>query len=169
MRARLLAFATLVCMLTLMIVASSRPTLAATPHPNVGYSSGVTFGAAADVDATAAKPQSKLWYNDGSWWSVMFDASSADSTYHIFQLDTTTNTWLPTTATVDDRPLSRADALWDGSKLYIVSTLSYLNFPSKSPIVAANEGRLYRFSYSSATKHYTLDTGFPVVVMNGST
>src|SRR5205085_143905 len=129
MRVRIIAFATLVFTLTLIIVASSRPTLAATPHPNVGYSSGVTFGAATDVDATASKPQSKLWYNDGSWWSVMLDTRTADTTYHIFQLDPTTNQWGDTSTLVDDRPLARADALWDGSKLYIVSTLSYLNFP----------------------------------------
>ncbi len=168
MRSRVIGFVMFMFTLTLIVVTSSQPTLAA--NPNVGYSD-FAFGSATDPgagdDATASKPQSKLWYNDGSWWSVMFDASSADQKYHIYQLDATTNKWSAPGAAVDDRPLSRADALWDGSKLYIVSTLSNLNVSGTT--ATTNQGRLYRYSYSSATKQYSLDTGFPVVIMNGST
>ena len=44
-------------------------------------------GAAAGTkgDTTADKPQSKLWWNDGIWWAVMF--STADNKYQIYKLN----------------------------------------------------------------------------------
>src|SRR3954452_12598179 len=92
------------------------PWSAATP---AGYKDDV-FGTApgVDSDATADKPQSKLWYNDGFWWAVMFNQPVDQSTgnWQIYKL-TWPSTWNPTGVVVDTRVTSRADVLWDGSKL----------------------------------------------------
>src|SRR4051812_16262451 len=48
-------------------------TLAA--NPNVGYvddAFGDSSGSPPGSAPTADKPQSKLWWNDGAWWAVMF-------------------------------------------------------------------------------------------------
>ncbi len=124
------------------------------------------FDSTNGTDPTADKPQSKLWHHDGFWWAVMFSTSA--NSYHIYRLNWPAQ-WIDTGTAVDDRPLSRADALWNGQYLYIVSTLS--NVSSSSTASAANEGRLYRYKYSSSAKTYTLDSppGPYVVVMTGST
>src|SRR5689334_14429770 len=110
-------------------------TLAA--NPNVGYVD-FGFGSAPGSAPTADKPQSKLWYNDGAWWAVMFN--TGDSIYHIYRL-TWPNQWVDTGTLADNRPLAHADCLWDGTHLYIATTLS--NVETNAP----NEGRLYRYSY----------------------
>jgi hypothetical protein len=97
---------------------------------------------------SAEKPQSKLWYNDGAWWGDLFDRSS--NTWRIYRLDSATQTWSNTGTTVDDRPGTWADALWDGTHLYIASA-------GTSPTNGADKARLYRFSYSPSTKTYTSD------------
>ncbi|MEP7188121.1 MAG: hypothetical protein ABI901_02885, partial [Roseiflexaceae bacterium] len=133
-----------------------QPTLAA--NPNVGYIDDA-FGSAPGSAPTADKPQSKLWYNDGSWWAVMFDMvgnTFGDNKYHIYRLNWP-DKWVPTATLVDDRPLAHADCLWDGTHLYIATTLS--NVETNAP----NQGRLYRYSYAGGV--YTLDTGFPTVMM----
>jgi hypothetical protein len=129
-------------------------TLAA--NPNVGYVD-FGFGSAPGSAPTADKPQSKLWFNDGAWWAVMF--KTGDSTYHIYRL-TWPDKWIDTGTLVDDRPLAHADCLWDGTHLYIATTLSNVETN------AANQGRLYRYSYAGGV--YTLDTGFPVVMMTNN-
>jgi hypothetical protein len=104
---------------------------------------------------SAEKPQSKLWYNDGSWWGDMFDVSS--NSWRIFRLDPTTQAWSNTGTTVDDRRGTWADALWDGTHLYIASA-------GRSPTNGADKARLFRFSYSTSTKTYTLDSGYPTTI-----
>src|SRR5262245_47449814 len=44
--------------------------------------------------ATGEKPESKLWYNNGLWWAVLFHSSS--QTHHIFWLDRSTQQWVDT-------------------------------------------------------------------------
>ena len=124
---------------------------------NLGYQDGSTSGAGAAV--TGEKPESKLWWNDGSWWASMFDATS--QTYHIFRLDRSRETWVDTGTLLDDRPSSRADALWDGSHLYVAS---HVFASSSSTATSGNPARLYRFSYDSTTKTYSRDAGFPVQI-----
>ncbi|MBK9713598.1 MAG: hypothetical protein IPO81_20210 [Kouleothrix sp.] len=149
-----------VLMLGIVLGLNLRATDAA--NANVGYL-GPSFTSAAGTDVTASKPQSKLWYNDGLWWAVMFSKSA--NNYHIYRLNWP-DQWVDTGTAVDDRPLARADVLWDSSGavkyLYVVSTLSNLNTS------ATNEGRLYRYTYSTSTKTYTLGSPY-VVVMKGST
>lgn len=115
---------------------------------------------------TADKPQSKLWFNDGLWWAVMFD--SASLSWHIFRLDRSTETWIDTTTRVDDRPQASADALWDGQKLYIASQWVTASTTEKPKAAIQKPARLYRYSYDPSTKSYTLDLGFPTVISNSS-
>lgn len=115
---------------------------------------------------TSDKPQSKLWFNDGLWWAVMFEPIS--KTWHIFRLDRATETWFDTGTRVDDRPQTLSDALWDGQKLYVASqwvTVSTTETPKAS---VAKPARLYRYSYDASRKTYALDTGFPTLINNSS-
>lgn len=108
---------------------------------------------------TASRPESKLWWNDGSWWANLFDTVSGDN--HIFRMDLATQTWINTGVRVDERNISRADTLWDGTHLYVAS---HVYTTSASPATAAEQGRVYRFSYDRAARSYALDAGFPVAI-----
>jgi hypothetical protein len=130
---------------------------------DVGYRDQSFSGAG--VAPSGSKPESKLWWNDGSWWASMWSTSAR--TFRIFRLDVPTQTWSDTGVTLDDRAGTRADVLWDGTHLYVAShvfstcgcSTSASGFPS----------RLYRYSYNSAAKTYSLDTGFPVQINNTQT
>ncbi len=134
------------------------PTIIATPASaaagDVGFA-GPTYGSGV-VDPTETKPESKLWWNDGSWWASMYDAASTDFT--IRRLDLASKTWVNTGVVIDDRPGSRQDALWDGTHLYVSSHIFSLSPASGNP------ARLSRFSYDSGTRTYSLDAGFPVAI-----
>src|SRR3954454_4444473 len=121
---------------------------------DVGYL-GPTYGTAV-TDPTESKPESKLWYNDGTWWAVLYDAASTD--FHISRLRLASHTWVDTGTLVDERPGSRADVLWDGTHLYVASHIY-----STSP-ATGNPARLLRYSYDSGSKTYTADGGFPVSI-----
>jgi len=129
---------------------------------SIGYQDGSTSGAGSA--ATGEKPESKLWWNDGSWWASMLDTAS--QTYHIFRLDRSTQTWVDTGTPLDNRPKTRADTLWDGSHLYVAS---HVFASSSGAATAGSPARLYRFSYAPATGAYSLDAGFPVQINNYST
>jgi hypothetical protein len=107
---------------------------------------------------TGEKPQSKLWYNDGIWWGDMFDVAS--NRWMIFRLDQATQTWVDTGTPLDVRPGSWADTLWDGTHLYVASA-------GVNPASASDSAKLYRYSYSAATKTYTVNAGFPVTIVSG--
>jgi hypothetical protein len=112
---------------------------------------------------TGEKPQSKLWYNDGRWWGDIFNKT--DGKYHIYWLDISTQTWVDTGTILDPRPQTKADCLWTGTRLYVASGGgSDLSGSGTTAALAAN---LYRYSYNSATKKYSLDSGFPVTIRNG--
>jgi hypothetical protein len=121
-------------------------------NQNVGYVDA-PFGNTPGIDVTADKPQSKLWFNDGFWWALMFDTAS--NTWHIYKL-TWPNQWVDTGMMVDNRPTSRGDALWDGTHLYVASLVRFSY---------ANQARLYRYSYNPTTDTYTLEPGYPVVIL----
>ncbi|TMQ73690.1 MAG: hypothetical protein E6K81_03405, partial [Candidatus Eisenbacteria bacterium] len=108
---------------------------------------------------TGEKPESKLWWNDGSWWGSLWDPNA--SSYAIHRLDLDTQSWVSTGTLVDTRSSSRADALWDGDHLYIVSHIFTTNAGSTG---SGNSGRLYRYAYHAGTRSYSLDPGFPVNV-----
>lgn len=125
------------------------PGASATSHP-ITYKDFVH--PTSNTEPSADKPQSKLWYHDGAWWSLML--SPASKTIRIHRL-TSAHSWQDSGVTVDDRASSRGDALWSGSKLYVVSRTSTGGI------------RVYRFSYASGK--YSRDSGFPVRVATGGT
>src|SRR3954468_14773305 len=88
---------------------------------------------------TAEKPESKLWFNDGTWWGSLFD--NASQAFHIYRFNAATQSWTDTGTAIDDRNLSRPDTLWDGQHLYVASHLYDANgVPDTN---SANWGRLY--------------------------
>jgi hypothetical protein len=128
-----------------------------------GYRDGSSSGAG--TAPTGSKPESKLWWNDGSWWASMWSTST--STFRIYKLNTATQTWSNTGTQLDDRTGTRADTLWDGTHLYVAShVFSTCGCSTSSPGLPS---RLYRYSYNTATKTYSLDAGFPVSLNDTST
>lgn len=114
---------------------------------------------------TGSKPESKVWFNDGAWWAIMFNSSLHGT--DIYKLNPDTQTWSDTGTPVDDRPTAKGDALWDqaSGRLYIVSNLHVDKGAATSS--SSNWGRLYRYTYHAATGVYSLDSGFPVTVNKG--
>ncbi|MBB3083226.1 PKD domain-containing protein [Geodermatophilus sabuli] len=123
-----------------------------------GYQ-GPSYAGATHVP-TSDKPQSKLWFAQGSWWADMFDTVSR--TWHIFRLDRSTQQWIDTGVLIDDRPNTLADVLWDGTHLYVAShVVTVSSDTSATPSQPNSPARLHRFSWS-ADRGYTRDAGFPV-------
>jgi hypothetical protein len=98
---------------------------------------------------TEDKPQSKVWFADGSWWGGLFVDGSDDHRIHRYNAGT--HTWTATGTVVDARNSSHGDYLWDGSSLYVAS----VNADSDAdPIL------VFKFNYSASTDTYTLDPDF---------
>jgi hypothetical protein len=116
---------------------------------------------------TSDKPQSKLWYTDGIWWADMFHAASR--TWRIHRLDRATGQWVDTSIANDGRVNTLADTLWDGTHLYIAThVVTASTEANPKPSLANSPSRLYRYSYSAATKTFTPDAGFPKVISTQS-
>jgi uncharacterized repeat protein (TIGR02543 family) len=120
-------------------------------------------GTGGNSEPTGEKPESKLWWNDGYWWASMW--STDGDAYHIYRLELSTQDWIDTGVAIDDRLDSRADALWDGQRLYLVSHIFAPN--AGAPAGSGQRGELYRYSYNSQAKTYSLDSGFPLEVTGG--
>lgn len=146
----------LTAMLASFATAASLVVLAAPAEAAVGVP--VTFDdfsyASTVTRPSENKPQSKLWYTDGSWWALL--VSPGTTAVHIFQL-MSTHTWRDTGTLVDTRLNSTGDALWTASD----STLTVVSRDSTAA------PRIARFSYNAASNNYTMDPGFPVSVATG--
>jgi hypothetical protein len=142
-----------------LLVPLLQPTTARAADGDIGYQGPSSVGAG--TAPTGAKPESKLWWNDGFWWASMFD--SASRRFFIFRLDRSTENWVNTGVPLDYRPTSRADTLWDGSHLYVAS---HIVANSSATAVTGYPSRLYRFSYDGSTRSYSPDQGFPVAINN---
>jgi PKD repeat protein len=105
------------------------------------------------------RSESVLWWNDGSWWAHMWDRTSGQ--FHIFRLDEATQSWVDTGVTVETRPNTHADVLWDGTKLYVAS---HEFVAEEQPAVAGSQSYLFRFSYDPVAQTYSPDPGFPAVI-----
>ena len=110
------------------------------------------------------RAESVLWWNDGSWWANMW--SSAAQQFHIFRLDLAGQTWVDTGVTTDPRANTHSDVLWDGTHLYVAS---HRFVADESPAVSGYPSYLYRFSYDTTAKRYSLDSGFPAQINNERT
>ena len=121
-----------------------------------------SYGDVVTASPTGEKPESKLWWNDGIWWGILWNPS--ENAYRIYHLDWDTQTWIDTGVDADSRPQSKADVLWDetANKLYVVS--HFFTEYSKKVADADLWGRLFRYSYDEASQTYSLDSGFPVAV-----
>ena len=139
---------------------TSTPAPALDAPPQVGIKDQSFSGAS--TAPSGSKPESKLWFNDGIWWAEMWDTTS--STFRIFRLSG--SVWQNTGTVVDTRGSTRGDALWDGSHLYIAS---HDVAADSSHNTANRPARLYRFSYNSGSKTYSLDAGFPVTITTVAT
>ncbi len=124
-----------------------------------------SFGRTGLSSPTGEKPESKLWWNDGFWWGSLYNNTAQE--FHIYRLDLAAQTWADTGTSLDDRNTANGDALWDNAnqKLYLVSHIMVdVGVPSSDP---SEWGRLYRYSYNSSVRTYSLDAGFPVNVTQG--
>ena len=123
-----------------------------------------SFGTSVNTP-TGEKAESKLWWNDGSWWGVLFNAAAGET--RIYRFDSGSQAWTDTGAAVDNRSNTRADVLWDGQaqRLYVVSHLFTTSASATSSSSAW--GRLWRFAYDRTLREYTLEAGFPVAVTRG--
>lgn len=128
-----------------------------TPPPK-GDFTGPSYGSTAS-DPTGSKDESKLWYHDGTWWSVMYDSTAGD--YFVFKLDKNTQTWTKTSTVLDTRASGHADVLFDGTKLFVLSHV----FKEFAAVGSTSPAYLYRLSYSGGT--WTLDSGFPKTAFRG--
>jgi len=117
-----------------------------------------SFGATTNSEPTFGKAQSKLWWNDGSWWGVLWNPAA--NRYEIHRLNGATQSWIATNTAADTRNGSRPDVLWDGQRLYIAS--HFYTSSSPGPTTSTYFSKLYRYSYNATTKQYSLDLGFPV-------
>jgi len=115
-------------------------------------------GTGSNSEPTGEKPESKLWWQDGSWWGSLW--SSIGDAYHIYKFNKGSQSWEDTGVPIDTRSDTRGDALWDGQKLYVLSHV----FGGKSAGGSSGSApvHLYRYSYAAGT--YSLDPGFPVTV-----
>ena len=139
----------------LVLAATVLPAASRAATGDIGYRDQSFTGAG--TAPTGSKPESKLWWNDGSWWASMWASGGG---FHIFRLDNLTQRWTDTGVPIDSRAGTRADTLWDGTHLYVASHVftdaTKSGFPSY----------LYRFSYNPIAKTYSLDPGFPVSINN---
>ena len=119
------------------------------------------FGVAATNEPTYGKSESKLWWNDGWWWGLLWNPLT--NQYEIYRLDSALQSWVGTNVVADNRAGSRGDVLWDGQYLYIAS---HYYASTAGPATASQLARLYRYSYNAATKQYTPDANFPVTINN---
>src|SRR6476646_7401038 len=96
-----------------MVALVATGTVFASTPVTVGYRDH-TYGGGA-FRPNSDKPQSKLWYTDGSWFAGMFlfTASPPKSENRIYRLNETTHAWPATSAIVDTRDTSHGDYYWD--------------------------------------------------------
>lgn len=140
------------------------PSLQAADPVQAGYRDfSYPAGTGGNSEVTGDKPESKLWWNDGFWWGILWNTPS--NAYHIYYLNLATQDWIDTGVAVDDRNASRADVLWDGQHLNIVSHIFYDSSGVLTP--AGERGEFYRYSYDAGTNTYSLDAGYPVEVTLG--
>jgi hypothetical protein len=104
---------------------------------------------------TGQKPQSKLWFHDGTWWGVLFNPGAGQFRIHRFNLSS--QSWTDTGTVVDTRKQVYSDALFDGTRLYVATA------GDPSPTLDRRV-RVTRFSYNATNDRYSADSGFPVTV-----
>jgi hypothetical protein len=78
----------------LLVVASLWTSYAAAQTPVTAGYKDFAYGSSVATAPTGEKPESKLWWNDGSWWGDLY--SSTAHAYHIYRLHPTSQSWTDT-------------------------------------------------------------------------
>lgn len=150
--------------LLLGLALSAVASLGAIEAQDIGYRGPSLAGSGPSTgnpSVTASKPESKLWFHDGSWWGSLWSSSAL--AFRIHRLDSATHAWIDTGVAVESRPDSHSDALWNGTKLYIASHEFATGGGSPGdPLL------VLRYSYNTISNSYSLDTGFPVTIGDSS-
>lgn len=143
----------------MIVVSLGGAHLAAQTPATAGYVD-FSYGTTGTGTPTGEKPESKLWFADGSWWGSLYNNSA--QAYHIYKFNASTQAWKDTGTQLDDRNSTKSDCLWDAAnnRLYVASHV----FTTKAAATTSSSswGRLYRYTYSPSSQTYTLDSGFPV-------
>ena len=137
----------------LLSLSTMMPDTVSADAGDIGLQGPSYAGAAANP--TAEKPESKTWFNAGFWWGSLWDTAS--SRYEIFKFNAQTKAWTSTNVALDTRSNSRADTLWDGTRLYVASHVF-----SKSP-VSGYPSNLYVFTYAAGVYK---PAGSPTIINN---
>lgn len=147
MRTKLLQFLMIfICLLSVGIT-KPRPVQA---QINTGYQD-FDYGSARAP--TGEKPQSKVWFNDGLWWGVLYNHVS--NFYEIYKLDWATQDWSSTDVPVDSRLHSTHDALSVNGKLFIASAaIPPTVGPPPIPVPELQDIYVYYYTYNTSTKTY---------------
>lgn len=146
------AHATTAIVIAFLMVLPATP---ASANTDLGYPGPEYDGATVEHrggPVTGQKPESKLWYAEGAWWTVMPSAAKGGArTIHRLAL----SAWADTGVLVDERADTKEDVLFTGDHVYIVSRASRWS----------GHNQLRRFSFVDGT--YALDSGFPSRVSGG--
>jgi hypothetical protein len=134
-------------LLPLQPLSRARADAAAAGFRDFAYGSSVSA-------PTGQKPESKLWFADGSWWGGLWNKAAGQ--WQIHRFDPTTQSWTPTGTRLDPRRTTQADYMWAAGKLYVVS--------AQKAGTSGSDLRLLLFRYAYANGSYSLDAGFPVSI-----
>lgn len=100
-------------------------------------------------DATADKPQSKVWHWAGTWWCILYDGLEGSSFYRLEE-GTLKKAEFPDALVFPVAP-ARADILCDADDLYVL-------------MYAGGDTLFSKFRYQAEEDEYFLQEGFPVPV-----
>jgi hypothetical protein len=116
---------------------------------DAGYKDHSWAGNTSVNNPSQDKPQSKVWYTDGSWWGGLF----ADGEHHIHRYNASTHAWTDTGVAVDARNSSHGDWLWDEAtdSLYVASVNGDTD---PDPIL------VFKLNYDAGTDTWTHDADF---------
>lgn len=156
--------ATALTSIGLAALVASGSVLAGTPV-TVGYRDHAYGGGA--FRPSSDKPQSKMWFTDGSWFAGMFNwrtTAPVKSEYQIYKLSADKTTFTSQNVRIDTRDTSHADYLWhEGEQTLWVASVTPPN--TSNPLTAATDGiMIYKFTYDSVANTYSPTIGVPVAI-----
>ena len=124
------------------------------PAPVVALPASFAYGEAGTPSPLGDAGQSRLWFQDGSWWGVFLAGATGDQ--RIFRLDAASNAWSDTGVIVDDRDFARMDVISDDGGVVIASA-------GPQPY-DGHALRIIRFSYDPSARTYRGDANASVVI-----
>jgi hypothetical protein len=109
------------------------------------HAEGLAAFSTMDNNCTGEKPQSKLWFHDGSFWAVVQGPEGVA----IYERIGTA--WVRANS-MDGilGPTGQADVKWDGTHLFV--------------LLYANNPQLFKYTWDGTLRIWNLVTGFPVAV-----